>query len=101
VEEPGAIQELVTNYYVNLFQSHEGNRYDELLQLVPSQVTNEMNEMHSDEKIKRALDCIGDLKAPRPDGMPTLFYKKFWEITGKDVLKEVRTLLNGGEMPEG
>jgi hypothetical protein len=31
-----------------------------------------------------------------------LFYKKFWEITGKDVVKEVRTLLNGGgEMPEG
>jgi hypothetical protein len=33
--------------------------------------------------------------------MPALFYKKFWEITGKDVVKEVKTLLNGGEMPEG
>jgi hypothetical protein len=74
VEEPGAIQELVTNFYINLFQSHEGNRYDELLQLVPSRVTNGMNEMlvqgYSDEEIKRALDCMGDLKAPRPDGMP-------------------------------
>jgi hypothetical protein len=65
-----------------------------------------MNEMlvqeYSDEEIKRALDCMGDLKAPGPDGMPALFYKKFWEITGKDVVKEVKTLLNGGgEMPEG
>jgi hypothetical protein len=25
VEETGAIQELVTNFYINLFQSHEGN----------------------------------------------------------------------------
>jgi hypothetical protein len=65
-----------------------------------------MNEMlvqeYSDEEIKRALDCMGDLKAPGPDGMPALFYKKFWEIMGKVVVKEVRILLRGGGgMPEG
>jgi hypothetical protein len=25
--------------------------------------------------------------------------QKFWEITGKDVVQEIRVLLNGGEMP--
>jgi hypothetical protein len=64
-----------------------------------------MNEMlieeYSDEEIKQALDSMADLKAPGPDGMPALFYKKFWEITGKDVVREVKALLNGGDMPQG
>jgi hypothetical protein len=35
------------------------------------------------EEIKQALDAIGDLKAPGPDSMPTVFYrKKNWEIVG-------------------
>jgi hypothetical protein len=29
------------------------------------------------EEIKMALEAIGDLKAPGPDGMPAIFYKKF------------------------
>jgi hypothetical protein len=105
VEEPREILELVTNFYNNLFQSHAGNRYNELLQQVPTRVTAGMNEMlieeYSDEEIKQALDSMADLKAPGPDGMPALFYKKFWEITGKDVVREVKALLNGGDMPQG
>jgi hypothetical protein len=34
------------------------------------------------EEIKAALDSIGDMKAPGPDGMPSAFYKNFWEIVG-------------------
>jgi hypothetical protein len=43
---------------------------------------------------------MGDLKAPGADGMPALFYKKFWGIIGADVIREVRMLLSGGSMPE-
>jgi hypothetical protein len=43
---------------------------------------------------------MGDLKAPRPDGMAALFYKKYWNIVGHDICMEVRSLLNGGVMPE-
>jgi len=54
----------------------------------------------SQEEVKRALDSIGDLKAPGPDGMPALFYKSFWDTVGDQVSKEVLTVLNGGDMPE-
>lgn len=104
VGAPGEIQEMVTDFYSTLFQSHAGTRHEELLQHVPPRVTASMNELlvheYSDEEIKQALDGMGDLKAPGPDGMPALFYKKFWDITGKDVVREVKTLINGGDMPE-
>jgi hypothetical protein len=55
----------------------------------------------SSEEIKAVLDGMGDLKAPGSDGMPALFYNKFWGITGNDVVREVKALLNGGDMPKG
>ena len=57
-----------------------------------------IKEFTTDE-IKRALDSIGDLKPPGGDGMPALFYKKYWNICGDDVIKEVKHFLDGGEMP--
>lgn len=39
VEGPGEIRELVTEFYNSIFQSHVGNRYEELLQQVPTRVT--------------------------------------------------------------
>lgn len=33
--------------------------------------------------------------------MPAIFYKKFWELVGEQVVREVLQVLNGGPMPEG
>ena len=95
---------MVTDFYSALFTSSAGTRFEEVLQHVPSRVTVAMNDEltrdYTEEEIKSALDSMGDLKAPGPDGMPALFYKKFWKIVGKDVVKEVTEVLNGGPMPE-
>jgi hypothetical protein len=53
------------------------------------------------EEVWAALECIGDLKAPGPDGMPSVFYKQFWNLVGEKVRKEVLQFLNGGHMPQG
>lgn len=47
------------------------------------------------------LSTIGDLKAPGPDGMGAIFYKKFWEIVGEKVTREVLLVMRGGQIPEG
>jgi hypothetical protein len=44
VQEKGEIHNLVTDFYKTLFQSRAGIRYDELLQHIPPQLTEEMNE---------------------------------------------------------
>ena len=83
VEDAEGIHNLVTNFYTSLFQSNEGSRFEELLEAVPSRVTNAMNadlmKEYTEEEVKNALDSMGDLKAPGPDGMPALFYKKIRE----------------------
>jgi len=105
VEDAESIHTMVTNFYTSLFQSSAGSRFEELLHCVPSRVTAEMNDdlmkEYTEEEIKQALDSNGDLKALEPDGLPALFYKKFWGMVGKDVVREVTALLNGVVMPEG
>lgn len=87
VEDAEGIHALVTNFYTSLFQSNGGSRYDELLCSVPNRVSRTMNdellEEYTEEEVKQALDSMGDLKAPRPDGMLALFYKKYWGWWGR------------------
>ena len=76
-----------------------------MLRSISPRVTEEMNAIlikpFSQEEIWEALQSIGDLKAPGPDGIPSIFYKRFWSIVGEQVKKEVLTVLNGGPMPRG
>lgn len=56
---------------------------------------------YSEEEVRKALFSIGDLKAPGPDGMPAIFFKKFWATVGYQVTTEVLNVLRGGNIPEG
>jgi hypothetical protein len=56
---------------------------------------------YTKEEVKNSLESIGDLKAPGPDGMPVVFFKRFWDTVGNQVTNEVLKVLQGGEMPEG
>ena len=58
-------------------------------------------EPFTDEEIWTALESIGDLKAPGPDGFPSVFYNRFWHLLGDRVKQEVKAVLDGGEMPQG
>jgi hypothetical protein len=53
---------------------------------VDPEVNKQMNDLlcneFSEEEVKTALDSIGNLKAPGPNGMPSVFYKRFWENIG-------------------
>jgi hypothetical protein len=102
-EEEEAMREVATNYFLQLFTSSSGDRMEELLDHIDPRVTQEMNDQlckeYSEEEVKAALDSIGDLKAPGPDGMHALFYKTFWDIVGEKVTEEVLHVINGGPMP--
>ena len=105
VEEEVENCRFISNFYESLFRSNGGRASQQLLNAVERKVTNEMNDFlmrpFTAEEVQAALDAIGDLKAPGPDGMPALFYKQFWELVGDRVVTEVLEVLSGGHMPEG
>jgi exonuclease III len=81
VEGEEELKSFIANYYQTLFVSSAGVGEDELLTSVPTLVTTEMQAHLSKEfcldDINEALNSIGDLKAPGPDSMPAIFYKRF------------------------
>jgi hypothetical protein len=81
------------------------HRINEVLTKVEPRITPEINaSLRADytvDKIKEALDSIGDLKAPGPDGMPAIFFTKIWRTVGDKVQEEALGVINGGEIPEG
>jgi hypothetical protein len=44
---------------------------------------------------------IGDLKAPGLDGLHAIFYKKFWNVCGEDITREILQAMNTGVIPHG
>jgi hypothetical protein len=105
VEGEEELGPFITNHYKSLFMSSVGPTNDALLQHVTSSVTEGMNTMllrvYTVQEVNEALESIGDLKAPGPDGMPAIFYKKFWYMVGPKIQQEVLDVLNGGMMPDG
>lgn len=96
---------IVQDYFENLFTSEVGDLDPSVLLDVRRSVTPNMNigllAPFSHDEIKKALFQIGDSKAPGPDGMHAVFYKRFWELLGDDLVKEVLAAVNSAEIPEG
>lgn len=104
VEEKN-LRDYVAAQYKELFTSQGVNRLQEIMDKVQPRLTPLMNESlcapYTDEEILEALKGIGDLKAPGPDGMPAIFFKKFWDTVGERVKEEVKEVLNGANIPDG
>ncbi|XP_045083714.1 uncharacterized protein [Aegilops tauschii subsp. strangulata] len=105
VKEGEELNNYVCSFFQELFTSVQGDRLPELIDKVQPRVTPAMRAVleaeFTREEVKAALDHIGDLKAPGPDGMPSIVYKRHWHFMGDKVVEEVLAVLNGGAMPEG
>ena len=53
------------------------------------------------EEVRKALFDIGDLKAPGPDELHAIFYKRFWSMLGDDLTEEVLQAVNACSIPTG
>jgi hypothetical protein len=105
VEGTDQLKPLVFDYFSELFTSEVQDTDPILLEKVQPRVTTEMNAMlvapFTPEDVKKAAFSIGDFKAPGPDGIHAVFYKKFWHICGDEITTEVLQALNSGIIAEG
>lgn len=89
------IAKTFTTYYQHLFESSNPTLG---LNSMVKVVTNDMNAQLSQEfmawEVEVALKHMAPLKAPGPDGMPSLFYQNYWNLVGNDVTKTILSYLN-------
>jgi predicted XRE-type DNA-binding protein len=103
IEGQEELKQHIYDYYKSLFTSQPATNLSELLEHVQPRVSNFINDSlcspFTEDEVIEALQNIGDLKAPGPDGMPAIFYKTFWDVVGDQVKNEVLQVLNGGPVP--
>jgi hypothetical protein len=52
----------------------------------------------SPQEIKATIFDMNSQKAPGPDGLPALFYKRYWNIVGPTVIAVVQNFFNSGKL---
>lgn len=103
VEGEDQIGALLTRYYSSLFSLGNPTQLDPVLNVVETRVFAEMNEEllkpFFEVEVKLALKQMDANIAPRPNGLPPLFYKQFWRTIGLEVTEAVLSVLNTGTIP--
>jgi hypothetical protein len=78
---------------------------EELIDLVPVRVTDEMNgvldQEYNAEDVRAALFQMAPSKAPGIDGFTAGFFQRHWSVLKDDIVPAILGFLNGGELPSG
>lgn len=89
--------EAVLNHFKEVYTSEPIEGVVDCMQVVPKLVNPDMNRQLlarvTNNEIKEAVDSLGALKAPGPDGLNGQFYQKHWETVKGEVCAAVRDFL--------
>ena len=96
------ISNIVTDYFDELFSSSTPSSLD--MEIVLSSVTPKVSQQMNDhlsrpftsEEIRKALSDMPPTNSLGPNGMPGLFFQKYWDIVGTDVTEAALLVLNSG-----
>lgn len=90
----------ILDYFQAMYQSIQSDIPPDLEGLLSPLITPSKNAalcaISSVEVIHSTLLSLGSFKAPGPDGMTAIFYKKFWHIVGGDIVQMVRRFFMSG-----
>jgi hypothetical protein len=101
VEDDKGMLDIAVNFYKDLFAAEgRGNvSLGENFWGKDDLVTSEENTMlaapFSEEQIKEAIDSRYAGGAPGPDGLPFLFYQKFWDLVKQGIINMFNDFFRG------
>ena len=94
----------ILNYLTQLFSSEMQHTDPSILEKVQREVTEQMNNFllapFTANDVREAVWSIGDVKAPVPDGLHMMFFKRYWHLIGEDITKEVLSAINSRKIPD-
>ena len=102
-ETQDSIKEAVTAHFRNLLTEEKSEEdYSSILQYMTAEVTQEMNSKLTqdieEEEVQKAVWSLHPDKAPGPDGFPISFYREYWQLIKKYLLKMIRWPLQKGKL---
>ena len=62
--------------------------------MVTDEMRAELDKPYTSEEVGEAIRQMAPLKAPGPNGIPSLFYQTYWTDVGMDVTQAVLSSLN-------
>ena len=62
--------------------------------MVTNEMRAELDKPYTSEEVGEAIRQMAPLKAPGPNGIPSLFYQTYWTDVGMDVTQAVLSSLN-------
>ena len=96
------IREFAVQKFNHLFTSDTVSFPSDLDNLITPAITDLENSslclIPSPIEIRDAMFSMHSLKSPGPDGLPPLFYKKYWAVVGNSVIKAVQNFFVSGKM---
>lgn len=103
VSDEEDIANVFTIFFKDLFRTSDPSHIEEAVEVVHNRISDSMkgilNQAFTKEEIYAAIKSMKPTAAPGPNGMPALFYQKFWNIVGDDVSNLVLDILNGDGQP--
>ena len=103
-ENKDQMESMTTSFYKQLYTSVGVQDMEQVLETIPRKVTDDMNSTlnapYSGQEVKTALFQMFPTKALGPDGFPSHFYQRHWEVCGQEVTKAVLRIVRGEESPE-
>ncbi|KAF8692175.1 hypothetical protein HU200_039777 [Digitaria exilis] len=98
-EDEREMADLTVAVYKDLYQTEGTENMARVLDTVPVEVTDAMNDQllaeFSMEEVKVALFQMFPTKAPGPDGYPAHFFQRHWDLCGDEVTSVVLRVLRG------
>ena len=97
-EEKETIARAAVDYFENIYSTAFPTRVEEVVEAIPSKVSEDMNESLSlaftKEEVATTLKQIHPTKAHEADDMSAIFYQKYWSIVGNNITNMVLNVLN-------